>query len=266
MNGLVVASRRVNEQLPLTDAEVAQYADRGFLALDRLTSAAEVEALQPVYDRLFEEAAIAEGDRIALSGDALPQILNPDHYAPELRETEAFRTATLMARRLLGPEAVSTGMHAIRKPADHGVETPWHQDEAYWDPTRAHRALSVWMPLHQATLENGCMQFQPGSHRLPVLEHRLIDPDSQGLQIVDPTVVLDAVACPVPAGGATFHDARTLHYTGPNSSSEPRRALIFSFACPSQPLDEPREFPWQRADGVPCPTASTPLTEGTTTP
>ncbi len=74
------------------------------------------------------------------------------------------------------------------------------------------------------------------------------------------------MACPVPAGGATFHDARTLHYTGPNCSSEPRRALIFSFACPSQPLDEPREFPWQRADGVPCPTASTRPTEGTTTP
>ena len=264
MNGLVVVSRVVTDHPLLTDAERAHYAEHGFLAVDRLTSATEVEALQPVYDRLFEEAEIAAGDRIALAGEALPQILNPDHYAPELRLTRAWLNATSMAVQLLGPGTVPTGMHAIRKPALHGVETPWHQDEAYWDPARDHFALSVWMPLHDATRENGCMQFQAGSHRLPVLEHRLIDADSQGLQVVDTGEVTDPVACPLPAGGATFHDARTLHYTGPNSSSTPRRALIFSFARPSEPRDEPREFPWQRSDGVPCPTASSPPTEGPT--
>ena len=264
MSGLVVASRGVTEQSLLTDAEVAHYAEQGFLALDRLTSAAEVESLQAVYDWRFEGATVAEGDRIALSGDRLPQILNPDRYAPELRETAAWHTATPMAVQLLGPEAVPTGMHAIRKAPGTGVETPWHQDEAYWDPTRAHRALSVWMPLQPAGPENGCMEFQPGSHTLPVLEHRLIDADSQGLEVVDTDAITDPVACPLPAGGATFHDARTLHYTGPNHGSTPRRALIFSFACPSEPLDEPREFPWQRSDGPPCPAAPSPLTEGTT--
>jgi hypothetical protein len=262
MIGLLVASSPVPDTFPLTEADVAHYAEHGFLAVERLTSAAEVESLQAVYDWLFADAAVAEGDRIALSGDRLPQILNPDHYAPELRETEAWHTAGEIARRLLGPDAVPTGMHAIRKTPGLGVETPWHQDEAYWDPARAHHALSVWMPLQPATRENGCMEFQPGSHRLPVLEHRLIDAGSEGLELVDPATVTDPVACPLPAGGATFHDARTLHYTGPNLSDAPRRALIFSFACPSEPLDEPRDFRWQRSDAPPCPTTPAPSTEG----
>ena len=246
----------MSDTLALAESDLAHYAEHGFLALERLTSAAEVEALQAVYDWLFDEAPVADGDRIALSGDRLPQILNPDHYAPELRDTEAWRTAGRMAVQLLGPDAVPTGMHAIRKAPGHGVETPWHQDEAYWDPARAHRALSVWMPLQPVTRESGCMEFQPGSHTLPVLEHRLIDAGSEGLELVDTGVVTSPVACPLPAGGATLHDARTLHYTGPNRGSAPRRALIFSFARPSQPLDAPRAFPWQR-------TAPPPPTEGT---
>ncbi|MCM2577155.1 phytanoyl-CoA dioxygenase family protein [Streptomyces meridianus] len=244
----------VHDAAPVNDVQREAYLRDGFLVLESLTSAAEAASLQDVYDRLFEPGSgIAERDHLELAGDPdgaplLPQILSPDSYATELRETEAYRNAALVARSLLGPEAVPTGMHAIRKPAHHGVETPWHQDEAYWDPARRHRALSIWMPLQEATEDNGCMEFQPGSHRLPVLEHRLIHPDAHGLVLADTGAVTGPVVCPLQPGGATVHDARTLHYAGPNATSEPRRALIMSFACPSEPLDEPRSFPWQRPE------------------
>lgn len=244
----------VHDAAPVSDMQREAFRRDGFLALESLTPATEVASLQDVYDRLFEPGSeIAERDQLELAGDPdgaplLPQILSPDSYAPELRETEAYRNAARVARRLLGPEAVPTGMHAIRKPAHHGAETPWHQDEAYWDPARRHRAISIWMPLQEATGDNGCMEFQPGSHRLPVLEHRLIHPDSHGLVLADTGVVTGPVSCPLPPGGATVHDARTLHHAGPNTTSEPRRALIMSFACPSEPLDEPRRFPWQRPE------------------
>lgn len=245
---------------PVSEAQCEEFHRDGFLALEFLTSAEEVASLHDVYDRLFEPGSeVAGRDQLELAGrrdgaSLLPQVLNPDAYAPELRETEAYRNAALVARSLLGPEVVPTGMHAIRKPAHHGAETPWHQDEAYWDPARRHRAISIWMPLQEATEDNGCMEFQPGSHLLPVLPHRLIDPDSQGLVLTDTGAVSGAVACPLPPGGATVHAERTLHYAGPNTTSEPRRALIMSFACPSEPLDEPRLFPWQRPERS-CPAA-----------
>lgn len=244
----------VQDAAPVSEAQREAFLRDGFLALENLTSAAEAASLREVYDRLFGPGSpVAERDRLELAGDpdgapVLPQILSPESYAPELRETEAFRNAALVARALLGPEAVATGMHAIRKPAHDGVETPWHQDEAYWDPARRHRAVSVWMPLQEATPANGCMEFQPGSHELPVLEHRLIHPDAHGLVVADTGVLGRSVACPLPPGGATVHDGRTLHCTGPNTTDEPRRALIMSFACPSEPLDEPRNFPWQRPE------------------
>jgi hypothetical protein len=239
--------------LALTEKQVRLFHNRGYLRLDRLTTSEEIEGLRGIYDRLFDATDIEDRDRYELAGDSngkpmLPQIINPEHYAPDLLETLAYRNALAVARRLLGDDVKPAGMHAIRKPPRDGAETPWHQDEAYWDPAVAHRAVSVWMPLQPATLENGCMHFVPGSHLLDVQTHRLVNPDSHGLVLADTEAPRTAVPCPLPPGGATVHTSRTLHYAGPNRTDQPRRALIMAFAGEPAPLDAPREFPWQRPE------------------
>src|SRR4051794_39153887 len=154
--------------LTLTPEQIEQFHRDGFLRLEAITTQDEVERLAVIYDDLFEgRRAVADDDRLELAGDAerpiLPQIMNPERYAPELLETTAYANATAIAHALLGDTATPAGMHAIRKPPRHGAATPWHQDEAYWDPNRDHEALSIWIPLQPATLENGCMQFVRGS-------------------------------------------------------------------------------------------------------
>jgi hypothetical protein len=241
-------------EVTLTQAQVDRFHERGFLRLEAITSQEEVTRLQEVYDRLFEPGAlIAERDRLELAGSpdappALPQIVNPERYAPQLLKTVAYRNATRVAAQLLGDDVKPAGMHAIRKPAKDGAATPWHQDEAYWDPAYEHQGISIWIPLQPATLENGCMQFVPGSHHLGVQPHQLINPDSHGLELASLELVEEAVACPLPPGGATIHFSRTLHYAGPNTSTEPRRALIMGFSAPPTLLPEPRQMPWQRPE------------------
>jgi ectoine hydroxylase-related dioxygenase (phytanoyl-CoA dioxygenase family) len=174
--------------------------------------------------------------------------MNPDQYAPELLLTIAYRNAVRLAAQLLGERVTFEGMHAIRKPPRNGAATPWHQDQAYWDPRFEHFGITVWVPLQPATLENGCMQFVPRSHQLGVQRHKLISPESHGLRLEAMDAVDEVVACPLPPGGATVHFCRTLHYTGPNTTAEPRRALIMDFKAPPEPLATPREMPWQRPE------------------
>ena len=241
--------------MTLTPEQIEFFHREGYLALPAITSAEEVNGLREIYDRLFAtEAGRAEGDHLDLSGTdedgqkaVLPQILNPSKYAPELAQTQFRVNALAIATQLLGPETRYTGDHAIRKPPFAGVPTPWHQDEAYWEPDMDHNALSVWIPLQAATLENGCMQFVPGTHREEVLPHHPIghDPRVIGLEVDDPeTHAARAVACPLPAGGATIHHNRSLHFTGLNRSTEPRRAYIMTFGTPAKPRDTPRDFYW----------------------
>ena len=242
--------------LTLTAEQIDHFHREGYLALPALTTAAEVERLQSIYDQLFaRKAGRDQGDHLDLvttdeddQEPVLPQILNPAKYAPELLETLFRANALAIARQLLGPHVQPGGDHAILKPAHTDVATPWHQDEAYWDADKEYASISIWLPLQAATLENGCMQFVPGTHQQEVLPHHPIgnDPRIIGLEVdnVD-TWVRSAVACPLPAGGATIHHSRTLHYTGPNRSDQPRRAYILGFGVPARPRATLRDFYWQ---------------------
>jgi ectoine hydroxylase-related dioxygenase (phytanoyl-CoA dioxygenase family) len=237
----------------LSQEQVDAFHRDGFIAVESLTTPAEVAVLREVYDRLFARSDFGD-DRLELAAlddegrETLPQIMNPEKYAPELDDTLARANALAIARQLLGPEAERGGDHAIMKPPGHGAPTPWHQDEAYWHPGFDHTGISVWMPLQPAVPESGCMQFVPGSHRRPVVAHHLIDPDAHALEADEPVADEDAVAVPLPAGGCTIHHCRTLHYAGANLSTEPRRAYIMGFSVPPRELDEPRDYYWQRPE------------------
>ncbi len=179
----------------------------------------------------------------------LPQIINPAKYAPALAHSLLRANAEAIARQLFGPQTEFRFDHAIRKPARSGAATPWHQDEAYNAPDLDYHEVSVWVPLQEATLRNGCMQFVPRSHRWDVAPHHPIghDPKIIGLEVDDPdALTAEAVACELPPGGATIHHCKTMHYTGPNVSDQPRRAYILGFGAPPTTRSTPRDFYWLR--------------------
>jgi ectoine hydroxylase-related dioxygenase (phytanoyl-CoA dioxygenase family) len=156
-------------------------------------------------------------------------VIAPDRAQPQLKETAFWRNGRKVASALMGvEEGVLEGWgHMIRKPPKIGEPLPWHQDEAYWDPALIYRALGSWLPLDDATPQNGCMSFIPGSHRREVLAHRHVNDDPAVHALFtepDPAEIATAELVPVPAGGAVFHHSRTLHSSGPNTTDKVRRA------------------------------------------
>ena len=89
--------------------------------------------------------------------------------------------------------------HAILKPpSSKSLPTPWHQDEAYWDPTLTYESLGVWVALQPVTVENGCMQFIAGSHRTSdVLPHHTQNnnPRIHGLEVDNPSMNIRKKYC-----------------------------------------------------------------------
>src|SRR5437773_1990111 len=241
----------------LTPQHVEFYHANGFLALEAITTQEEVAWMREIYDRLFaSRAGREEGNQFDLGGSdeegktaVLPQILQPSKYAPELKEGLFRVNALHVAQQLLGPEVAPMGEHAIFKPARIGAETPWHQDEAYWGDQMQYNSFSMWIPLQEATLENGCMQFIPASHKSEIVPHHSIGHDVRvhGLEMDRPPDASKATACPIPAGGCTIHHNRTMHYAGPNRSDIPRRALIIGFGMKPLPWEgPPRDFYWNK--------------------
>jgi ectoine hydroxylase-related dioxygenase (phytanoyl-CoA dioxygenase family) len=250
------AATDLQPTVKLTPEQIAFYHREGYLALDSITTPEEVAWLRGVYDALFaRKAGRDEGNQFDLGGSdednkaaVLPQILGPAKYAPELNGGLFRVNALSIAKQLIGDEASTQGDHAILKPAKFGAETPWHQDEAYWNPAMEYNAMSIWMPLQPATMENGCMQFVPMSHKIEIQPHRSInnDPRVHGLEMLTPPDASKAVACPLPAGGCTIHHNRTMHYTGANRSEMPRRAYIMLFGTAPKKRETPLDFPWEK--------------------
>ncbi len=241
----------------LTPEQIASFHEQGFLVLPAVTSQEEVADLRQVFDRLFaSKAGRKEGAQFDMVGHddddaapALPQIINPVNYAPELRDTHYRANALAIARQLLGPEVTPAFEHAILKPAERGAATPWHQDEAFRvDPDFEYQQLSIWMPLQEATLENGCMEYIPGTNKGEVLPHRSPGSDTKvhALECAEGFDPAKAVPCPLPAGGATIHSGRTLHHAGPNLTNMPRRAYVLGFEIPPKPSAQARDFYWNR--------------------
>jgi len=238
-----------------TDEDVDSFHELGYASFERITTDDELEWLRAVYDELFAEKTGAfPGGYFDLARpydapgqDRLPQILVPELRVPELRDTTYARNGRRIASALLGvPEdTLQTWGHMILKPARYGSETPWHQDEAYWDIELAYNAIGAWMPLDPATVDSGCLHFVPGSHRGPVLRHRHIsdDPAVHGLW-TDEAETADAVAVPLPAGGTTFHHPRTLHHAGPNTTDVQRRAYANEFQQAPTRRDVAADHPW----------------------
>lgn len=238
-----------------TEEEVASFHERGYLAIDRITTDAELDWARNVYDLLFKRrAGVFAGGYFDLNRpydaageDLNPQLLMPELRFPVLRTTVYARNARRISAALLGldPATLHSWGHMIRKPAHIGGATPWHQDEAYWEAGQHYQAIGAWMPLDPATVDSGCLHFIPGSHIGPVLAHRHIgdDPSVHGL-CTDEADTSRAVAVPLHPGGATFHHPRTLHHAGPNVADHPRRAWAVEHQLPPEVIEGGAEKPW----------------------
>jgi hypothetical protein len=224
----------------VTEEQIAAFHDCGFLALDRVTTGDDVRRIQTLLDALYARfdqlpkgiAFDLGSDGVSTAPPQIPEINRAVQLEPGLKSTAAFANCREIARQLFGRTVHFSGDHAIYKPPRSTKSTLWHQDQAFlWHPW-AERSVTFWLPLQDVTVEMGCMQFIPFSHRGGLRPHHRPDgnPTSHALTLddVDPST---AVPCPIPAGGATLHSPLTVHATGPNQSDVPRRAWIIAFSA-----------------------------------
>jgi len=213
----------------------------GYLYVKGLSSQEEAESLRAPFDRIFSERRGWNTgdlfDMVEIDSPehelALPQIVRTSRYEPLLLQSILAASARSLAEQILGPKLENDLEHAVLKPAISGAATPWHQDDAFHPKgSGVPESISIWMPLQDVSVENGCMQYIRGSNLGPLYPHRSPrnDPRIHGLETVSPPELTNCVAVPVRAGDAVIHLSRTLHSAGVNFSDQPRRAYVLGFS------------------------------------
>jgi ectoine hydroxylase-related dioxygenase (phytanoyl-CoA dioxygenase family) len=108
-----------------------------------------------------------------------------------------------------------------------GSPYPWHLDLACCWRAHTDELITCFIYLDDADATMGCLQVIPGSQQgKPILPFK-----DGGHFEIDPAAVEseNAVPVPLPAGGMIYFDPYLLHFSDFNTTSRPRRTIIYTF-------------------------------------
>ena len=248
------ADRRRGESYLVSADELEAFRRDGYVHLRGVMSPAEMDSIEQVYDRFLRGEIAVEGKDFNdmttgehgtdPSGYAVVNGMLPRRYHPEWQGNLFERRAQSIADQLCG-EGMTIDFDQLlaKSPGRPDAVFHWHQDQAYWIDTEDRRTATCWLAVDDSTLENGCMQFLPGSHREPVRPHRPLHEDRSASH----TLVTDLrpgdsmVPVPIGRGDITVHNEGVLHGSGGNhSAASYRRAYIVAFRSRSTVEEERR--------------------------
>ena len=209
----------------------------------------------PFGQRLTEVARETGGGYYQYFDISLPQSVidadTPMHTGPE-----AF--GLLRNERLLDAVEMFTGPEIFCNPVQHtrikppvsalpedkryhaGIaKTQWHQDiGVITEEADDSDILTVWLPVTEATEENGCLVVVPGSHRHGLDLHCVADRGKTG--IPDENISDDQIPLPMKPGDALFMTKYTQHGSLENLSD----TIRWSFDLRYNPTGQATGRPW----------------------
>jgi non-heme Fe2+,alpha-ketoglutarate-dependent halogenase len=133
---------------------------------------------------------------------------------------------------LLGPDIlVFTSTFFIKEPQTDAI-TAWHQDATFFG-LQPYEHVTAWVALSEASIEAGCMEFIPGSHRWGQLAHgqtALPGTINAGARSISaPMDTSTAVFAPVKTGQVSLHHTLIAHNSPPNRSNDRRIGFGISY-------------------------------------
>lgn len=224
----------------MSDAERQAFERDGYVHLRGVVSDSELAEIEAVYERFLRREIAVEGKDFNdmttgehgtdPSGYAIVNVMLPRKYFPEWQGNIFEQRAHSIAEQLCG-EGMSIDFDQLlaKHPGRADAVFGWHQDQAYWIDTDDRRTATCWLAVDDTSLDNGCMQFLPGSHREPVRPHHPLHED----RTKSHTLVTDLrdgdLMRPVfiRRGDITVHNEGVLHGSGGNTTTDNwRRAYI----------------------------------------
>lgn len=209
----------------LPPAQVEQFNREGYLRPFRIFSEAEIGEIRAYFDALLEEVLAAGGTSYSIStahlkyGPVWDLLTNPKIIA--------------YVKDLLGPNVIGWGSHFFCKMPGDGKVVHWHQDSSYW-PLTPSKAITVWLAIDDADVENGCMRFIPGSHHHGHLTYRLTEEGEDAVlnqEVLDVEQFGQPVWNELKAGEMSMHSDLLLHGSDPNNSTRRRCGLTLRYCA-----------------------------------
>ena len=225
----------------LSDEDLRNYQERGYLHLESFVEAATLTDLQRAAAEFVEVSRGLETSNKMLD-------LEPSHTSenPRIRRLnspvdnhDTFRTfalegpAAALACSILGGPVRYHHSKLNFKWSGGGEEIKWHQDIQFW-PHTDFSPLTIGVYLADVDDVMGPMGVLPSSHQGPLYDQYLDSGEWGGAMNAKDVAQLDMneiVWLTGPAGSVTVHNCCMIHGSIPNNSPNPRPLLLQTYSA-----------------------------------
>ena len=192
----------------LTPEQVVHYNEFGFVRPVPIYTPSEIAEIRTYFDKLLASVIASGGDSYSISSAHLK-------YG---KVWDILTNAKIVAavRDILGEDVVGWGSHFFCKMPGDG------------------KAVTVWLAIDDADVENACMRFIAGSHHHGHMTFRPSNPDEHNVlnQTIDnPEQYGQPVDDCLKAGEASLHSDLLLHGSEANTSTRRRCGLTIRYAA-----------------------------------
>lgn len=227
----------------LSDQQINDYRENGFLVIEDFLSPDELEEWRTAVTEAIEQRnglkmpgkEIKMGMDDGINEDAeyfskvFDQLLNLWQTNDKVKKIMLDERIGKMAAHLAGADGIRIwhDQALIKKPWAN--PTSWHLDTPFWS-FADRRALSIWVALDDATVENGCLYFIPGSYKETRFDTKGIGKNMDTVMQQYPQFLKTPSFCAkMKAGSCSFHNGLTIHGAGANMTNGYRRAMTCAY-------------------------------------
>ncbi len=227
----------------LTEEQIKYYQTNGFIVIEDFLSpdelqhwrSAVMEAVNERGGRKMPDKDLKIGEDDGINEDAdyfgkvFDQLLNLWQTNEKVKEIMFDEHIGEMAARLAGVEGIRIWHDQALFKRPWANPTAWHLDTPFWSFADK-KAISIWVALDDATLENGCLYFIPGSFKETTYEFKAIGKNMDAVFEVYPQFAKTVpFVAKMKAGSCSFHNGLTIHGAGPNMTPGFRRAMTCAY-------------------------------------
>lgn len=209
----------------LTPEQVAQFNQYGYVKGIPVYTPTEIASIRSYFDELLAKVVAAGGDSYSISSAHLK--------FGRVWDMLTHKKIVAAVSDILGPNVVGWGSHFFCKMPGDGKAVAWHQDASYW-PLSPSKAVTAWLAVDDADVENGCMRFVAGSHHHGHMTFRPSNPAEHNVlnQTIDnPFQYGHEVIDDMAAGQISLHSDLLLHGSEANNSTRRRCGLTLRYAA-----------------------------------
>ncbi len=237
--------------MQLTPQQIDEFHTNGFLLLRQFATAQTCDELRTVAAKhLYEMIEPIESEEEYLQKRSgakttrrLRQVYDRDPLFAEWMTNPEMRP---VLEQLLGeePRLLLAHHNSIMTKLPHvSSVTTWHQDIRYWH-FENDNLMSVWLSLGDEYLDNGLLEFIPGTHKMAFSPEQF-DKSSAFRDDLpqNQEIIAKRVHFNLKKGDVVLFHAKTLHYANKNESDEPKISFVYSLRGVSN-----RPIPGTRSD------------------